>query len=123
MAPPVGLEPRPFATSIQFRRTLTAHFIVLRHNPPRSLHLSLAAVATRFPASAWRLAGSLVQNTKKTTQKRCTNVHPFALEEPNGLDDTFYAFCACSTNSSSIFIKLSVKLEHLLSVCSMYPML
>ena len=49
LAPPVGLEPRPFAPSIQFRRTFTAHFLVLRHNPPCSLNLPLAAVATRFP--------------------------------------------------------------------------
>ena len=52
MAPPVGLEPRPFATSIQFRRRLAAHFIVLRHTPPRSIYPPPAAVAARFPASA-----------------------------------------------------------------------
>ena len=73
MAPQVGLEPRPFAVT---RHSSSAINLLdacrLRHNPPRSLYRPPDAVAARFPASAKRLAGSLVRTQFKKARKKTT---------------------------------------------------
>ena len=55
-----------------------------RHNPPRSLFPPPAAFAARFPASAWRLAGSLVHfQYNKQNKKTPFGVLLFWLLKPN----------------------------------------
>ena len=97
VAPPVGLEPRPFATSIQLRRQ-AAYFIVLRHHlrAPCFVHRTRSLLGPLRPQAARRLVGSV--QSKKAKQKVRKSV-PFVLAPPVGLEPTTLRLtAACSTD-------------------------